>query len=196
MIKLPLLVLLGSGLLVLDAIAQSPGTFVPTGNMTIARGSHTATLLKDGRVLLTGGVNASYGYAGSAGSAELYDPSSGTFTATGNMTTNRAGHTATLLSDGRVLVAGEYTGDDTAELYDPATGLFKRTGDLVGGLVSARTANLLSNGKSPDYRPTRGILRSGLGHLRAASRRGRHKRRCGSHEWQRRGRRSGKCFAV
>jgi len=146
MVRIPLLVLLGSALSGLNALAQSTGTFVPTGNMTFARGSHTATLLKDGRVLLTGGVNASYGYAGSAGSAELYDPSTGTFIATGKMTTNRAGHTATLLQDGRVLVSGEYTGDGTSELYDPATESFTQTGgntDIHGSQVS----NLLSNGK-------------------------------------------------
>ena len=146
MIKLLSFVLLGFALPGLNAVAQSTGAFVPTGNMTIARSSHTATLLKDGRVLLTGGVNAGYGYAGSAGSAELYDPSTGTFTATGNMTTNRAGHTATLLPDGRVLIGGEYTGDGTAELYDPATGKFTQTGGMKD-LHESQTSNLLSNGK-------------------------------------------------
>ena len=143
MIKLSLFVLLGSGL---SAVAQSSGTFVPTGDMTIARASHTATLLEDGRVLLTGGVNASHGYAGSAGTAELYDPSTGKFSAAGNMTTNRAGHTATLLSDGRVLINGDYTGQPSSELYDPATGRFTPTGSTVD-VRGTQSSNLLSNGK-------------------------------------------------
>jgi hypothetical protein len=56
-------------------------------------------------------------------SAELYDPDTGTFSRTGSMTTGRDGHTATLLSDGRVLLAGGFGGHDielvSAELYDP-----------------------------------------------------------------------------
>jgi hypothetical protein len=68
--------------------------------MTTARASDTATVLKDGRVLMAGGSPG-------ISSAELYDPKLGTFTPTANsMTTGRAGHTATLLPDGRVLIAG------------------------------------------------------------------------------------------
>jgi hypothetical protein len=89
------------------------GTWTATGQM-IGDGHGTATLLRNGKVLVAG-------Y-----SAQLYDPDSGTWTETGKMTTPRYLHTATLLSDGRVLVAG---GDvvpdivvDSAELYDPDTG--------------------------------------------------------------------------
>ena len=141
MIKLSLFVLLASGL---SAVAQSSGTFVTTGSMTTPRAGHTATLLKDGRVLITGG--STQWILGWTSSAELYDPGTGSFTATGSMTTNRAWHTATLLSDGRVLVAGDYLGDNRAELYDPATGRFTPTenmADVHGSLVS----NLLGNGK-------------------------------------------------
>ena len=143
MIRLLLSVLIGSAL---STFAQSTGTFVATGSMTMSRASHTATLLQDGRVLITGGVNASSGYAGTAESAELYDPSTGRFTATGNMTTNRAGHTATLLHDGRVLVSGEYTGDGTSELYYPGLGAFIQTGGNTD-IHSSQVSNLLSNGK-------------------------------------------------
>src|SRR5216117_3649107 len=73
-----------------SALAQAPGAFTPTGNMTTPRGGHSATLLLNGKVLITGGESAS---------AELYDPSTGTFAATGNMITARKFHTATLLYD-------------------------------------------------------------------------------------------------
>ena len=78
-------------------------TWTTTGNMLEARTrSQTATLLLDGRVLVAGGEDASGGLT----SAELYDPSSGSWTATGSMTMYRAGQTATLLRNGKVLVAG------------------------------------------------------------------------------------------
>jgi len=100
-------------------------SFQATGAMHHARISHTATLLKDGRILIAGG------YAdGVAASAELYDPSRGTFTETGSMSVARCKHTAGLLPDGRVLIAGgsDSRGWDrnlnSAEIYDPRTGKF------------------------------------------------------------------------
>ena len=108
-------------------LAQSSGTFAPTGSMITPRFLHTATLLADGRVLIAGGIAAGVNPDPSVGgSAEIYDPSSGTFTATGNMPTPRALQTATMLSDGRVLIAGGYDAGhfetilSSAELYTPA----------------------------------------------------------------------------
>ena len=125
------------------------GTFSPTGDMTLTREGHAMTLLPNGRVLVVGGNNEFDG--GSVrDSAELYDPVTGVFAATGNMTVPRTGPTTTLLVDGRVLVAGGQSGgvpNDlvTAELYDPATGAFSLTGSMTEPRRQHR-ATRLSNG--------------------------------------------------
>ena len=122
------------------AMARPAAAFVQTGRMTVARAAHTATLLLDGRVLIAGGGSAS---------AELYDPTSQTFTATGSMTLAQDARSATLLANsklpnyGKVLMAG---GDDViAELYDPKAGTFTATGS-TGAQHLGQTATLLQNG--------------------------------------------------
>ena len=95
--------------------------------MVNARDGHTATLLSDGMVLITGGQGwdcaSSFCYAsGSRAEAEIYDPSSGTFESTGNMIGRRLFFASVLLSNGTVLVTGgeDRAGPvDTAELYVP-----------------------------------------------------------------------------
>jgi hypothetical protein len=125
----------------------STGRFAATGSMADARWGHTATLLQDGRVLVTGGADLSDGYA-NLRTAELYDPSTGKFTPTGSMEVGRAEQTATLLKDGRVLIAGgtNSIGLASAEIYDPATGKFS----LTGSMATARqnhAATLLQDGR-------------------------------------------------
>jgi hypothetical protein len=119
-------------------------TFSFTGDTTVARSGHTATLLLNGRVLIAGGA--------AAATAELYDPVSGKFTATvGDMTEPRSGHTATLLraadgvKSGYVLLIG---GDGTAELYDPNTETFALIGSLLPSMRPSyrHTASLLKDG--------------------------------------------------
>jgi hypothetical protein len=127
-------------------IAQSAGTFTPTGSMITARSFHTASVLPNGKVLIAGGARST-GLSDPRSilaSAELYDPGTGTFSAAGDMTTSRKGHTATLLPDGRVLIAGG--GIPAAELYDPTTGTFTATGEMIAAR-SGHTAILLSNDK-------------------------------------------------
>src|SRR5271167_528399 len=109
---------------IFDPIA---GTFTPTGSMTVARQGHTATVLPHGEVLITGGTR-NIGFRAQLASAEIYDPNSGTFRAIGSMSTPREGHTATLLRDGRVLIAGGSPNGirttASAEIFDPRTGTF------------------------------------------------------------------------
>ncbi|MGD0248584.1 MAG: kelch repeat-containing protein, partial [Candidatus Limnocylindrales bacterium] len=125
------------------------GTFSLTGSMTTVRYAHTATMLSDGRVLIAGGYVGGGVNLKSLASAELYDPKTGTFSLTGSMTTARVGHTATMLSDGRVLIAGGFDGSKvlaSAELYDPKTGTFSPTGSMTDGRDS-HTATMLSDGR-------------------------------------------------
>jgi len=125
------------------------GSFTPAGDMTVSRYFHTATLLPDGKVLIAGGLSSIVGgsFGGLLSSAELYDPSAGTFTPTGEMTTARASHAAVLLANGKVLIAGGVRNEPvaTAELYDPSTGTFSATGKMLS--TGSFTASLLTNGK-------------------------------------------------
>jgi len=103
------------------------GQFTPTGSLALARADHTATLLDDGRVVIAGGTTPDLAGTDLASTVEIYDPSTGRFTAGGTMRVSRSEHTATLLGDGRVLLAhGRSDGAGTIatatmEAYDPAT---------------------------------------------------------------------------
>jgi hypothetical protein len=133
------------------SLAQQ-GTFIFTGSLNTARYFQTATLLNNGVVLIVGGAqDITVGQRitiSPLASAELYDPVTGTFTATGSLNTARYDHTATLLNNGKVLVAGGFGAAGalaSAEVYDPVTGTFTATGDL-NTARSLHTATQLNNG--------------------------------------------------
>jgi len=114
------------------------GTFAFTGSMATPRYNHTATLLRDGEVLVAGGTSSTVTGAPIA-SAELYDPIGRTFAPIGAMSAAHANHTATLLADGRVLIAGgavlprnlKNSVTAVAEIYDPTTETFSATGPML-----------------------------------------------------------------
>jgi len=130
----------------------STGTWTLTGSLNVARFLHTATLLQSGKVLVAGGWGLGGFGLDSINSAELYDPASGEWSFTGSLNVARYWHIATLLQDGRVLVAGGSNDGDLAsalsdaELYNPVAGTWSTTGNLNTSVV-LHTATLLPSGK-------------------------------------------------
>lgn len=124
------------------------GLFTVTDSMGVARGGHTATTLKSGNILVAGGYDGNTSYKNHS-SAEIYDAALMIFKTTGSMTIPRSGHSSTLLSDGRVLIAGGATDTgitSAAELYDPITGVFTATGSMTVSRTLASSV-LLPSGK-------------------------------------------------
>lgn len=122
--------------------------FTSLSGTVVIRAGHTATLLRDGRVLIVGGVNAT----GIVRESEIYDPLTNTLARTGDLRYERQDHRAILLQDGSVLVIGGSAGDEgseepvtAAERYDPATGTFSSEGDP--GFEAIHAATLLPSGQ-------------------------------------------------
>jgi hypothetical protein len=132
------------------------GVWTPTGSLQTPRASHTATLLPNGTVLAAGGVGVTPIQTNSPvdpvlASAEIYDPLTGNWTATGSMGQPRQVHTATLLPGGKVLVAGGVSFFNSvfptsAEIFDPLTGTWRPTLPLTSGRTD-HIAALLPDGK-------------------------------------------------
>jgi uncharacterized delta-60 repeat protein len=132
------------------------GTWTMTGNPKSPLAGHTATLLPNGKVLVAGGAYSPWLESAialvKASPTQLYDPATGTWALTGNLPQGRIGHQATLLANGRVLVAGGTTVSllpilqHRSDVYDPATGVWKRSGDM-GVARAAHTATLLADGR-------------------------------------------------
>ena len=127
------------------------GSWTNTGSMSSPRVLHTATLLSNGKVLVTGGFSSSPNGIITLSSAELYDPDTGAWTSIGSLSSARYRHTASLLSNGKVLVAGGWgvggiSPLSSAELYDPHVGIWATTGSMNNTRGNS-TATLLTNGK-------------------------------------------------
>src|SRR5262249_20668246 len=127
------------------------GSWTKTGRLNIPRFGHTATLLQNGMVLAHGGwwrsyVNGIFTDNGTWSSAELFNPATGKWHVAESAFYNRAGHTATLLPNGKVLIAG---GNETTntELFDPAKGAWFATGRLNTPRWGGHTATALADGR-------------------------------------------------
>jgi len=129
----------------------STGKWTLTGSMRTARAEFVAVLLPNGRVLVAGGCTSydANGCLAVTTAAELYNPSTGAWSSTGALRAGRMSMTATVLTTGKVLIAGGQTAASDAlsssELYNPATGTFSLTGRLITPR-SGHTATLLRNG--------------------------------------------------
>ncbi|HEV3462291.1 MAG TPA: kelch repeat-containing protein [Candidatus Dormibacteraeota bacterium] len=148
----------GRGKALASAEVYNPATnrWTPAGSMASARLDHTATLLPSGKVLVAGGLGASFP-SSSLATAELYDPTTNAWSTAAPMIGARARHTATLLPDGRVLVVGglsvalregglwpsQPTG---AEIYDPKANRWTATAPMALYRLD-QTATLLSDGR-------------------------------------------------
>jgi N-acetylneuraminic acid mutarotase len=129
-------------------------TWTAIAPLQTARRLHSATLLANGKVLVVGGITGSPQFpAPGLGTAELYDPGAGTWSTTGSLHVPRWGHTATLLADGKVLVAGGSTvrfGQSlkalhSAELYNPSDGTWTDAASMTDAR-SGHAAVVLDNG--------------------------------------------------
>jgi uncharacterized delta-60 repeat protein len=124
------------------------GLWLPTGNLTTARSLHSGTLLPNGKVLVAGG-EGNHTLATTLNSAELYDPATGQWTPTSNLNIVRASHTATLLPNGKVLMAGGTGGNSSfvsTEVYDPALGTWTNAGSTPSSFRRG-TATILPDGR-------------------------------------------------
>ena len=125
------------------------GFLSPALKMNTKRAAHTATLLADGRVLIAGGFRQEGTAEIPIKSAETFDPKTNSFTAAADLNEERTGHTATLLPNGQVLIAGGWGVNgrsSTAELFDPQTGKFYDAASLNSPRASM-TATLLDSGQ-------------------------------------------------
>jgi N-acetylneuraminic acid mutarotase len=138
------LIVSSSGAEVYDPVANR---WSQAGTPAINRGNQAATLLRDGRVLVTGGIDGPTGR--SVPTTELYDPATNTWSAAASMAGRRYDHTATLLGDGRVLIAGGTRSTvilDSTEIYDPTSNTWS-PGPSLPSPRTGHAATLLPDGR-------------------------------------------------
>ncbi|MFL5670860.1 MAG: kelch repeat-containing protein [Chloroflexota bacterium] len=149
----------GDGVAEAEIFDPTTGTFQVAAPMITARGDHTATPLSDGRILIAGGADRfipERDVAHAIPDAEIFDPVAARFSRVGSLITERRGHSATLLADGRVLVAGgrnEIGDPRSTEIFDPTKGTFT-AGPKAGAAHHASQAPLVAGG---------GVLLTGSG---------------------------------
>jgi N-acetylneuraminic acid mutarotase len=138
----------GSALASVEIYDPISGTWKSAPPLSVPRYGHSATRLADERVLVAGGRFGS-GTTDIHSSAEIYNPVSKTWTATGSLNTPRESHSATLLSDGRVLLIGGYNQSwlGTAEIFDPLSGVWSEITAPLACHGVAHTATLMCDGK-------------------------------------------------
>ena len=145
----------GSGNATASAELYDPATnsFSSAASLQSARGRALASLLPSGNVLLVGGTAAANGKGPAVASAELYDAATNSWSSAGSLKSARTNATATMLPDGRVLVAGGETAQGgggtslaSAEIYNPATNSWSDAGTMTTTRVNA-SATLLADGR-------------------------------------------------
>src|SRR5581483_9647717 len=143
---------MGTSVPLADARIYDPAAnmWTTAAPMSSPRIYHTSTLLPDGKVLVVGGTGGA-GLPQPVDSAEIYDPVSNTWSPAATLPGARSGHTATLLSNGKVLVAGGWMDSSGAPasngfIYDQVADAWVATGSFVDAR-SGHTATLLSDGR-------------------------------------------------
>jgi N-acetylneuraminic acid mutarotase len=126
------------------------GRWTAAANMTVARGGHTATALSNGKVVVVGGASGTFAAPNLHVSAEVFDPATGAWSATGSVSVARGFHRAVALPNGQLLITGgsNFTSAvfPATDIYDAATGAWTPSTALGTGRIS-HTASVLANGR-------------------------------------------------
>ena len=138
----------GNSLASAELYNPANGTWAATGNLSAIRAGHRTAALSDGRILIVGGYG-NFASQTHLATADLYDPATGTWSATGSLNAARQYATATKLPNGQVLTTGGNSGTQltSTELFTAATGVWTNAGSLLTGRYF-HTATLLNDGRT------------------------------------------------